>query len=223
MRARSLATLVAAIALGVCGTSAAEIPGAVVVLETHTETHPGDVPEAAPPRFVLLQDGQVFVGGTGSVAVGRLSSGETKAIEKRLSAVRRLSGLGSSVSLGPGATRHRLVLRKGRPLEILATGDPAGAPPALLPLASLLNDLEAFDHPSLRPYAPKEYLLNARAGALPGGCRPWLLREPLTEGSRTLPASHFPTWPTGARPASVCVDGKTYVVTLRPLLPGERP
>lgn len=223
MRARSLATVVAAISLAVPGTSAGEIPEAVVVLETHAETLPGDVPEAAPPRFVLLHDGQVFVGGTGSVAVGRLSSKEAKAIERRLSAVRRLSGLGSSVSLGPGATRHRLVLRKGRPLEILATGDPGGAPAALLPLASLLSDLEAFDHPSLKPYAPKEYLLNARAGALPGGCRPWLLREPLTEGSRTLPAAHFPTWPTGARPASVCLDGKTYVVTLRPLLPGERP
>lgn len=223
MRARRLATCGAICSLGVLGASAAEIPGAVVVLETHTESHAADVAEAAPPRFVLLQDGQVFVGGTGRVAVGRLSSGEAKAIEKRLSAVRRLSGLGSSVSLGPGATRHRLVLRKGRPLEILATGDPAGAPPALLPLASLLNDLEAFDHPSLKPYAPKEYLLDARAGALPGGCRPWLLREPLTEGSRTLPASSLPTWPTGARPASVCADGKTYVVTLRPLLPGEKP
>ena len=30
-------------------------------------------------------------------------------------------------------------------------------------------------------------------------------------------------WPTGALPASVCAGDKRFVVTLRPLLPGERP
>ena len=223
MRAQRLIVALAALSLGVQGASAAEIPDALVVLETYLEGHPGDSPDAAPPRFVLLQDGQVFVGGTSHVVAGRLSSGETKAIEKRLSAVRRLSGLGSSVSLGPGAARHRLRLRKGRPLEILATGDPAGAPQALQPLASLIADLERFEHPGLKPYAPREYWLTARLGSLPGGCRSWPFGEPLAEGSRTVPASHYSTWPTGARPASVCVDGKTFVVTLRPLLPGEKP
>jgi hypothetical protein len=106
-----------------------------------------------------------------------------------------------------------LQLRKG-PLEILATGDPAGASPALQPLASIIADLESFDHPSLRPYAPTEYWLTARLGSLPGGCRSWPSPEPLTEGSRTVPASHYSTWPTGARPASVC-RGKAFVVTLR--------
>jgi len=223
VRAPVLAATLTICALSARGVGAAEIPGAVVVLETRVASYPEDQPEAAPPRFVLLQDGQVFVGGTSSLAAGRLSGGESKALEKRLSAVRRLSGLGSSVTLGPGSARRRLMLRKGRPLDIVATGDPATAPPALLPLAALLTDLEVFDHPSLRPFAPKEYLLNARLGRLAGGCRPWLLAEPLTEGSRRVPASSVPTWPAGARPASVCADGKTYVVTLRPLLPGEKP
>ena len=39
----------------------------------------------------------------------------------------------------------------------------------------------------------------------------------------TVPASAAENWPTGATPASVCADDKTYVVALRPLLPGERP
>jgi hypothetical protein len=223
MKARTLALALAAVALGVTEARSGEIPGALVVLETYIEVRPGDSPEAAPPRFVLLQDGQVFVGGSSQVVAGRLTSSETKAIEKRLSTVRRLSGLGSSVNLGPGAARHRLQLRKGRPLEIVATGDPAGAPRALQPLASLIADLGSFDHSDLKPYPPKEYWLTARLGSLPGGCRPWPFPEPLTEGSRTVPASDYPTWPTGARPASVCAGGKSFVVTLRPLLPGEKP
>jgi hypothetical protein len=40
---------------------------------------------------------------------------------------------------------------------------------------------------------------------------------------RILTAADFATWPTGAAPASVCAGDKSYVVTLRPLLPGEKP
>lgn len=203
--------------------TAGEIPEALVVLETRVETVPGDAPEAAPPRFVLLEDGQVFVGGSSGVAAGRVSSREVKAIEKRLAAVRRLPGLGGSVVLGPGAVRHHLSIRKGRPLDLVAEGDLSKAPASLHALASLLADLEAFDHPSLRAFAPKEYLLTARHGALTGGCRPWHLRDALVEGKRVVPADNFPGWPAGARPASVCVEGSNWIVALRPLLPGERP
>ncbi len=223
MSARRLAVLLALCAGCFVSNTLAEIPGAVVVLEVQVATYPGDQPQAAPPRFVLLQDGQVFVGGSSRLAVGRLSGSESKAIEKRLSAVRRLSGLGSEVTLGPGSARRRLMLRKGRPLDITAAGDPAAAPPALQPLAALLADLESFQHPSLKPYTPREYLLTVRVGALPGGCRPWLFAEPLLEGTRVVPASSVSSWPTGTRPASVCGGGKTYLVTLRPLLPGDKP
>jgi hypothetical protein len=53
------------------------------------------------------------------------------------------------------------------------------------------------------------------------------LPEPLAQSvfaPREVPARGHGDWPTGAVPASVCTDdGKHYVVTFRPLLPGERP
>jgi len=36
-------------------------------------------------------------------------------------------------------------------------------------------------------------------------------------------ASEAHDWPTGAAPAAVCDGDRRFVVTLRPLLPGERP
>lgn len=205
---------------------AAEIPDAVVVLYVSSPNAPGQVPEAAPPRFVLLEDGQAFVGGTSHLASARLEKGEIKDIEKQISRIRKLPGLGASVALGPGPARRRLILRKGRPLEIMAVGDPAVAPDALRPLAALLSDLEALNPPDLRPYAPAFYALAAREGTLPGGCRPWGFTVPLPDvlsSPRPVPGSATGEWPTGATPASVCSGDKTYVVTLRPLLPGERP
>jgi hypothetical protein len=105
-------------------------------------------------------------------------------------------------------------------------GDPASPVPALRALAELLNDLSAFEHPSLRPFAAPFYALLAREGRLPGGCRRWPLKESPAESvfaPKIVPSTPFLDWPTGVRPASVCVDDKTYVVALRPLLPGEHP
>jgi hypothetical protein len=105
-------------------------------------------------------------------------------------------------------------------------GDLAAATPALQPLAALVLDLERFHHPALRPYAPAFFALSAREGTLPGGCRPWTRPEPLADSvfaPRIVTAADFPSWPTGAAPASVCAGDKKYVVTLRPLLPGEKP
>jgi hypothetical protein len=68
--------------------------------------------------------------------------------------------------------------------------------------------------------------LRVREEALPGGCRAWKLPFPPTEAldaARSVPASGLPDWPTGAVAASVCAGEKRYAVTLRPLLPGERP
>jgi hypothetical protein len=59
-----------------------------------------------------------------------------------------------------------------------------------------------------------------------GGCRPWRQTVPLAEvlaGPRTVDARSAYDWPTGALPAAVCDGDRRYVVTLRPLLPGERP
>lgn len=219
------ATLVAA-ALAWPAPARPDVPKAVALLEVQEGGLPGHVPEAAPLRFVLMEDGQVFVGGTSTIAVGQLSSSEQKALEKRLTEIRKAPGISSTVAIGGGSRRQHLVVRKGRPLDIVVTGEPADAPPPLKPLAALLQDLAAFDHPSLRPFKPEGYLLRAREGKLPGGCRAWPYEEPLVGTDftpRVVPASLAQYWPTGAAPASVCQGDKSWIVTLHPLLPGETP
>jgi hypothetical protein len=220
-----LLTFAAALAMA-SATDAGDIPKTVVVVESLTAPLPGQVPEAAPPRFVLLEDGQVFVGGTSRLAAGRLSKAEAKEIEARVVAVRQLPGFGATVTLGAGPQRHRVRLRKGGAQDIVVEGDPAVATANLAPLATLLQDLLRFDHPTLRPYKPGSYAVLAREGKLAGGCRRWTFAEPVSESlfaPRTVPAAQAENWPTGATAASVCADDKTYVVALRPLLPGERP
>jgi hypothetical protein len=217
--------LVCALAAPVAA-AAGEIPGALVLLEVLEKTRPDDVPAAAPVRFVLLEDGQIFTGGSGRLASGRLSSAETKALERRVAEVRKLPGLAGTVRVGGGEARRRLMLRRGRPLDMTVIGDPAQPVPALRPLAALIEDLSQFDHPSLRPYAPSSYAVSAREGALAGGCRRWPFPESPEESvfaPRIVPGEAVHDWPTGAAPASVCVGDKTWVVTLRPLVPGERP
>ena len=224
MRRAAVAGIV--LALGARSTLAGEIPKAGVVLEGLTAPLPDQIAEAAPPRFALLEDGQVFVGGTSRLAAGRLSKAEAREIESRVAAVRQLPGFGPSVALGEGPQRYRLLLRKGGPLDVTVTGDPARPPLGLQLLGSLLQDLLRFEHPGLRPYQPAAYAVIAREGKLAGGCRRWTFAEPLSESlfaPLSVPASAAETWPTGAAPASVCVEDKTYVVALRPLLPGERP
>jgi hypothetical protein len=223
---RPPASLILAVLAVPAAAAPGEIPNAVVVLEVFGRVHPDDVPEAAPPRFVLLEDGQVFVGGTSRLVAGRLSPAEAKALDRRLAEVRKLPGLAGTVRLGGGEGRQRLLLRRGRPLDMSVLGDPGQGAPAWRPLAALVEDLSRFDHPSLRPYAPSSFAVSARETALPGGCRSWPFKESPAESvfaPRALPGDSLRDWPTGASPASVCVGDKTYLVTFRPLLPGERP
>jgi hypothetical protein len=201
-------------------------PDAHVALEVLLPPRPGFVPEAAPSRFVLLDDGQVFVGGTSLLAEGTLEKAELEEIDRQIAAVRKLAGLGSSVSFGPGETEYRLWLRRGRALEIVARGDPAAAPLAVKPLAQLVERLARANPASLMPVEPRQYLLTAREESLDGGCRPWTLPAPLPDvlaAPRVVKAEAAATWPTGAVAASVCAGDKRYAVTLRPLLPGEKP
>lgn len=215
--------------LSACGATllrAGEIPGAVIVLETAPGT-PGSDPSGAPPRFVLLKDGEVFVGGSALLEKGRLEKGEAQALTRRAGALKKLPGLSAPVAFGGAAERTaRLTLVEGDPLTIVTTGDPSSAPAGLAPLAKLVDELARFDHPSLRPYAPGSYALGVREARLVGGCRAWGFSVPLAEalsGRRAVLAQDAVSWPTGAMPASVCVDERRYAVTLRPLLPGERP
>ena len=184
--------------------------------------------EAAPPRFVLLEDGQVFVGGThGARRRARLAGREQKDLERRLSDIRKLPALAGVVTVGPGTAVRRLHLAQGTRRSTSASkAISAAATPALQPLAALVLDLERFHHPALRPYAPAQFALSAREGSLPGGCRRGRgrSRSPTACSRRqAVNAADFETWPKGASPASVCAGDKKYVVTLRPLLPGENP
>jgi hypothetical protein len=204
----------------------AEVAGAELLLEVWPLATPGFVPAAAPPRFVLLGKGQFYVGGSAEIASGQLDSREAKDLEKRLDRLRRLPGLGSQVALGPGETTYRLTLSGKRPLTIVATGDPATASPAIRPLAELIAQLEAFEHPSLRIVQPQQLALGAREERLDGGCRSWTLPVPLRAalaGPQLVPLATAAGWPRGAWAASVCDGDTRYAVTLRPLLPGERP
>jgi hypothetical protein len=232
MRAHGFASRFASVAfaLAAAGASASAqparaIPNAVLVVETSPGT-PGSDPAGAPPRLVLLKDGQVFVGGTGRLETGRLEKGEAQALRRSADAARK-AGRGGSLSLGGDERRAvRLGFPEDEPREVTITGDPAAAPPALQPVAAFLSQALAFEHPGLARYAPTGYALSAREGRLAGGCRPWRFAfaiEDALAAPRLVEAADAEGWPTGGWPASVCAGEKRYVVTLRPLLPGEQP
>ena len=224
-RMRSALLAAATVAAG-RAVGAADAPEVLLSLEVSDPLPTGFVASALPPRFVLFDDGQVFVGGTSQLAVGRLDKTEVKAFEQRLAGLRKLPGLASTIAFGGASTpRGRLLAPKSK-LDVVTTGDPAAAPPGLRPLAALVRDLSSFHHPSLRPYEPAALLLTVKEGPLVGGCRSWTLPVPLAEvltGPRTVSASEAHDWPTGATPAAVCDGDRRFVVTLRPLLPSERP
>ena len=229
LRLPPFAIAVCALALGgqaVAPLLAGEIPAALLELRATTPFAPLQDWSAAPPRFVLMEDGQVFVGGSKDLLAGRLEKEEVKALEAQAEAVRKMPGLASVVSFGEGdePTFH-LRAGKGRAMDVRATGDPAKASPALRPLAALLERLLRFDHASLRPYTPASFALSAREGVRRGGCRIWTLLSTPREAAAgtTVQASAVETWVGGVDPTSVCVGDKAYEVLLRPLLPGERP
>jgi hypothetical protein len=188
---------------------------------TAPATH-GEIPGHLPARFVLFEDGRVFVGGTAGLFTARLEKRDLKEVDKHLARVRKMSGLTAPVTLGPGEQQYRLWLRKGT--EVLAKGDPAQAPAALKSLAALLETLAGFTHPELQPYVPESFVVSVLDQPLEGGCRDWQWPVRLSElrkAPATVPASAAAGWPTGGYPASVCEGDRTYTVLLRPLLPGE--
>ena len=107
---------------------AAEAPGTILVLQVSGRETPGRVPAAMPDRFTLLEDGNVYVGGTSAAATAHLEKTEIREIEKSLDRVRKIAGLGSQVTFGPGESKQRLLVRKGRVLDITATGAPLRRP-----------------------------------------------------------------------------------------------
>jgi hypothetical protein len=197
-------------------------PDIELMLEASPPLLTGQVAEAVPPTFVLLESGVFYLGGTSEILHGRLEGVELNELRQLKKRVEKLKGLGQEVSFGPGDERFRLRLKKDR--EIVATGDPDGAPLPLRLLATLITTLAEFDHPSCSLYLPSRYRLIVQQGRLIGGCRPWTLPLSIVDAlpaRRVIPASEVAGWPTGANPASVCAGNRTYVVALRPLLPWE--
>ncbi len=104
--------------------------------------------------------------------------------------------------------------------------DPANATPALQVVTELVNDLLRYDHPRLVPFTPASYAVEANEGRSEGGCRRSRPPFPIERAVATplvVSAGAAAAWPTGGYPASVCVGERRFVVTLRPLLPGEQP
>jgi hypothetical protein len=212
--------------LAVPAVQGGEIPDAVVIFEA-ADGLPDAVPSAAPPRFVLLRDRRVFIGGSEKIYGGLLEKDEAKAIERRVEALVKSGLLDAPVSFGGDSEeRYRLRLPREKDRDVSITGDPASAPPGLQGVAALVTDLLRFDHPHLRPWTPTEYAVSAREGELVGGCRAWLLPlsfDAVRAGSQRIAVAEAQRWPAGSNPAAVCEDGRRYVVTFRPLLPGEQP
>lgn len=205
---------------------AAEVPGAVIVLEGGSGSPGSDPGSVAPPRLLLLEDGQVFVGGTGRLESAKLEKPEQQALRRSADAVRKAAGKGGQLDFGSGAPVLILRLPEDGGGEIRITGDPAAATVAQQPAAAAVLRLLRFDHPGLRPYTPASYALSAREERLAGGCRPWAFAFPIEQAltvPRVVSAAEAEGWPTGAWPASVCLGDSRYVVTLRPLLPNEQP
>jgi hypothetical protein len=204
----------------------AEIEDAVLLLEATPGT-PGAERTGAPVRFALMKDARVFTGGTFLVEAGQLEKREASSLRRRAEDLTRLPGFSETVSFG-GDPRSsaRLQLLEGRRFDLTVTGDLDRASGPLAPVAAFVSSLMSFDHPSLRPIAPASYALSVRETSLTGGCRRWTFLVPLAaalKGRNSVPRSATEGWPTGALPASVCAAERRYVVTLRPLLPGERP
>ena len=181
--------------------AAAEIPRAVVVLESPVAPLPGQVAEAAPPRFVLLEDGQVFVGGTHGLATAKLSSAEHEGPRppphRPAQEPRRSRAWSRS---DPGRRCGALILRKGRPLEAKIEGDPAAAPPGAE--AAGRHGARAGDlpPPGLRPYTPAFFAL-VRAGGqrCPAAAASGSSSSPSTDASSRRAWSPRPTIRPGRR------------------------
>ena len=80
-----------------------EVADALLTLEALSPLPADQVVASLPLRFALLENGQVFVGGTSHLLAGKLSKDEVTAIERRMGEVRKLPGLSSTVTLGPDA------------------------------------------------------------------------------------------------------------------------
>jgi len=190
--------------------------------------------DGVPPRFVLLTDGSVFVGGRREVLRGFLDKGEMQAISTRLNLALKSVGRASPPTLvmgqgpgeGDGSAIFRFSALLGAPLQLVVMGKvpPAGGP-ALAPLPDFIRRLAGFRHPSLKPWDPAEFTMIVREKTLLGRCRPAKGLPSLAQaaaGETTVSETLTRSFPTGPDMAQVCDGPKRYTVVFRPLIPGGR-
>jgi hypothetical protein len=220
LRALTLACALPLLASLAC---AGEVADAIVTLEVIEPAVEWRQARALPMRVALLGKGRVYVGGSARLATAVLEGDDRKDLEKLAEQVAKQDGLAGEVRLGPGDTRYRLHFPE-RGVVILGAGAPEGASGDLRRLGELIERLRDFDHPSLMPWTPQEYLLSVSRQDLPGGCRPWRLEldpEALLRQPMAIPAGAAPDWSTGVFPTVACLGERRFAVTLRPLVPGE--
>lgn len=199
------------------------------VLPGEMRLTPRESLDGVPPRFVLLTDGSVFVGGRREVLKGRLDKEEMQAISTRLDVAMKSVGKAGppqTLVVGEGPALFRFSVLLGSPAQLVVMGslEPSGAPP-LSPLPGFIRDLAAFRHPSLRPWTPAQFTMVVKERALPGGCRTATGLPPLAQtlANSVVVAERLTRgFPTGAETSQVCEGPKRYTVVFRPVIPGER-
>ncbi len=197
---------------------------------------PGEMPltaresfDGVPPRFVVLTDGSVFVGGRREVLRGFLDRAELQSIATSLDLVTKSfgkEGPPSTVSWGEGPALFRFSVLLGSPFQVVVLGTPPEpTAPALLPLPEFIRRLAGFRHPSLKPFDPSSFTMIVKEKSLLGGCRaapglPSLARS--LESEWVVPETLTRGFPTGAEMSQVCEGSKRYTVVFRPVIPGAR-
>ena len=190
--------------------------------------------DGVPPRFVLLTDGSVFVGGRREVLRGFLDKTEMQSISTRLDLAMKSVGratpptlvMGQGPGEGEGSPIFRFSVLLGAPLQVVVMGRiPAPGGPALSPLPDFIRRLAGFRHPSLKPWDPAEFVMIVREKTLTGGCRTAKgLPAPAqaVNMETTVQESLTRSFPTGPDLSKVCEGPKRYTVAFRPLIPGGR-
>lgn len=185
--------------------------------------------EGVPPRFVLLTDGSVFVGGRRDVLRGSLDKSEMQSISTRLDLAMKSLGNGGppqTLVVGEGPALFRFSVLLGSPIQLVVMGNlEAQDGPPLAPLPDFIRRLAGFRHPSLKPWDPDRFTLIVKEKTLQGGCRPAPGLAPLASkvGNEQVVAGTLARgFPTGPDMAQVCEGPKRYTVVFRPLIPGER-
>lgn len=199
------------------------------VLPGEMRLTPRESLDGVPPRFVLLTDGSLFVGGRREVLKGRLDKDEMQAISTRLDlAIKSVgkAGLPQTLVVGEGPALFRFSVLLGSPMQFVVMGnlEAAGAPP-LSPLPDFIRQLAVFRHPSLTPWTPALFTLIVKERALPGGCRLAPGLPPLAQtvaNSVVVPEKLTHGFPTGSEMSQVCEGPKRFTVVFRPVIPGER-